>query len=119
MSRGILLDVPGGRGAPWLEAGEPIYPEDLEQAERELVLLGKRSDEALESNNLSEARDLLRAALTINDEHVSTNVRWAELMTLMGRPEEASRAWRRVLQLDHSPQGRQRAAAALAASDTR
>jgi kynurenine formamidase len=34
VSRGILLDVPGRRGVPWLEAGEPIHPQDLEEAER-------------------------------------------------------------------------------------
>lgn len=86
-----------------------------EAAERELQVLGRRVDEAVAANNLSEARDLLRAALTINDEHVATNVRWAELMMLMDRCGEASNAWRRVLQLDGDAEGRRKAAAALGA----
>lgn len=34
VSRGVLLDVPALRGAPWLEAGEAIGPDELERAER-------------------------------------------------------------------------------------
>ena len=34
VSRGVLLDVPAAKGKSWLEPGEPIHPEDLEQAER-------------------------------------------------------------------------------------
>ena len=90
-----------------------------EAAARELALLGRRSDEAVAGNDLSEARDLLRAALTINDEHVATNVRWAELMARMGRLGEASKAWRRVLQLDGDGEGRRKAAEALAAFSSR
>ena len=33
VSRGVLLDVPASRGLPFLEAGEPIFPDDLERAE--------------------------------------------------------------------------------------
>jgi len=33
VSRGVLLDVPAARGVPYLEAGEPIFPDDLERAE--------------------------------------------------------------------------------------
>ncbi len=33
MTRGVLLDVPRLRGAPWLEPGEPIHVADLEAAE--------------------------------------------------------------------------------------
>ncbi len=35
VTRGILLDIPPVRGVEALEPGEPIYPEDLEAAERE------------------------------------------------------------------------------------
>jgi kynurenine formamidase len=35
VSRGVLLDVPRARGVPYLEAGEPIFPDDLERAEAE------------------------------------------------------------------------------------
>lgn len=33
VSRGVLLDVPALRGAPWLEPGEPIHAEELTRAE--------------------------------------------------------------------------------------
>jgi len=36
VGRGVLLDIPTCRGLPWLEPGEPIYPDDLEAAERDL-----------------------------------------------------------------------------------
>ena len=34
VTRGVLVDVPRLRGVPYLEPGEPIFPEDLEGAER-------------------------------------------------------------------------------------
>jgi kynurenine formamidase len=33
ITRGVLLDVAGARGVPWLEPGEGAFPEDLEAAE--------------------------------------------------------------------------------------
>ena len=33
VGRGVLLDVPGVRGVPWLEPGEHVFREDLEAAE--------------------------------------------------------------------------------------
>lgn len=38
VSRGVLLDVPRVRGVRYLEAGEPIFPDDLESAERDAGL---------------------------------------------------------------------------------
>jgi kynurenine formamidase len=38
VSRGVLLDVPRVRGARYLEPGDPIFPEDLESAERDAGL---------------------------------------------------------------------------------
>ncbi|MBM4337699.1 MAG: cyclase family protein [Deltaproteobacteria bacterium] len=38
VSRGILLDVPRSRGVPFLDSGEPIFPDDLERAERDARL---------------------------------------------------------------------------------
>jgi kynurenine formamidase len=35
VGRGVLLDIPRLRGAPWLEPGEHVFREDLEAAERE------------------------------------------------------------------------------------
>jgi len=34
VTRGVLLDVARVRGVPWLEAGDAVYPEDLDGAER-------------------------------------------------------------------------------------
>ena len=33
VSRGVLLDIARVRGVPWLEATDPVFPEDLEAAE--------------------------------------------------------------------------------------
>ena len=35
VGRGVLLDIPRLRGAPWLEPGEHVFTEDLEAASRE------------------------------------------------------------------------------------
>jgi kynurenine formamidase len=35
ISRGVLIDIPKIRGIEWLEPGDPIYPEDLDEAERD------------------------------------------------------------------------------------
>jgi len=82
--------------------------------ERELRMLSERSEQAIQANNLSEAHDLLRMALMINDEDSEINKRWAGLMGLMGRSEAAKRAWRRVLQLERRPSERRAAQEALA-----
>ena len=34
VGRGVLLDVPGLRGVPWLEPGEHVFPDELEECER-------------------------------------------------------------------------------------
>ncbi len=34
VGRGVLLDIPGARGVPWLEPGEHILPQDVLEAER-------------------------------------------------------------------------------------
>ena len=33
VTRGVLLDITQVRGTPWLEAGDPVMPEDLDKAE--------------------------------------------------------------------------------------
>jgi kynurenine formamidase len=38
VSRGVLLDVPAARGVRYLEPGTPIFPDDLEAAERSASL---------------------------------------------------------------------------------
>lgn len=85
----------------------------------ELALLGRRSTEAVAGDELAEARDLLLAALTINDEDAQINRQWAELMTLMKRPDEAAAAWRRVLRLQPDGELGRAADQALAALSTR
>jgi kynurenine formamidase len=42
--RGVLLDVAGVRGVPWLEDGEPIRPEDLERSEEAAQTRIRRGD---------------------------------------------------------------------------
>jgi kynurenine formamidase len=44
VSRGVLLDVPAARGAPFLEAGEPIFTDDLERAEAQAGLRVEAGD---------------------------------------------------------------------------
>ncbi len=34
LTRGVLLDIAALKGKPWLEAGEAVFPEDLEAAEK-------------------------------------------------------------------------------------
>ncbi len=41
VTRGVLLDIARLKGLPWLEPGEPILPNDLEEAEK---LAGLRAD---------------------------------------------------------------------------
>jgi kynurenine formamidase len=42
VTRGVLLDIPALTGRPWLDAGEAVYPEDLEAAEeRQDVRVGE------------------------------------------------------------------------------
>ena len=35
LTRGVLLDIPRLKGKEWLESDEPVFPEDLEAAERQ------------------------------------------------------------------------------------
>jgi kynurenine formamidase len=44
VSRGVLLDVPAARGLEYLEAGEPIFPDDLERAEQRAGLRVESGD---------------------------------------------------------------------------
>ena len=41
-SRGVLLDITRIRGVEWLEPGERVYPEDLDQAEKRSQIAGRR-----------------------------------------------------------------------------
>ena len=47
VTRGVLLDIPALRGVDALEPGEPIFPEDLEAAEKEAGLLVQTGDALL------------------------------------------------------------------------
>ena len=80
----------------------------------ELTSLRERAAAAAAGRSFSQAGDILRVALTLNDEDLPCNVQWAELMTLMGRFPQAERAWNRVLRLDHTGEYRRQALEALA-----
>tara|TARA_B100001123_G_C15327820_1_gene1030139 strand:- start:716 stop:1399 length:684 start_codon:yes stop_codon:yes gene_type:complete len=43
-SRGVLLDIPRSRGVPYLDAGDPIFPEDLTSAEEDANLTVESGD---------------------------------------------------------------------------
>lgn len=58
VSRGVLLDIPGTRGVPYLEPGEPIFPDDLERAEHDAALHVESGDVLL----VRTGRWALRAA---------------------------------------------------------
>ena len=47
VTRGVLLDIPALRGVDALEPGEPIFPEDLEAAERQAGVLVQPGDALL------------------------------------------------------------------------
>jgi len=47
ITRGVLIDVAAVRGVEALEPGEPIFPEDLESAERETGVTVRRGDALL------------------------------------------------------------------------
>jgi hypothetical protein len=47
ITRGVLIDVPAGRGVEALTPGEPIFPEDLEAAEKATGLTVQRGDALL------------------------------------------------------------------------
>jgi membrane protein implicated in regulation of membrane protease activity len=70
--------------------------------ERQMAALVERAAEAVARRAYAEATELLQVAMTLDDEDLPASIRWAELMTLMGRFGQARRAWRRVLQLDRS-----------------
>lgn len=57
VSRGVLLDMPRYKGKPWLEAGEAIYPEDLDGcAEREGVRIGTGDIVLIRTGQLAEVK---------------------------------------------------------------
>jgi kynurenine formamidase len=58
VSRGVLLDIPRRRGVPYLEPGEPIFPDDLEGAEQDAGVGVARGDVLL----VRTGRWALRAA---------------------------------------------------------
>jgi kynurenine formamidase len=57
VSRGILLDIPRARGVPYLERGDPIFPEDLERAEFECDVRVEEGDVLLVSTGRWAYRD--------------------------------------------------------------
>ncbi len=72
---------------------------------RELGVLCDEARAAEADGRLEEAHDLLRAAISINDEHEVIALQWAELLTKMDRGKDADRAWRRVRYLSYGSKG--------------
>lgn len=70
------------------------------EAQHGVEVLRDRAAEALAQHRFAEARELLRLALSINDENLEVHVLWARLMTLTGQFRRARRAWQSVLRLD-------------------
>lgn len=83
--------------------------------ERQLSALCERAADALSRQAFAEAAEILEVALTVNDEDLAVNVKWAELMTVTGQFPKARQAWRRILSLDRSGDARRLALEALAA----
>ena len=100
----------GAQWLLWLRVRQATGP----AVGRELGMLRRQAEEAVARQKYAEAEDLLRVALTLDDENLAVNVQWAETLTLMGQFRPARRAWRRVLYLDRSGQSRRRALEALA-----
>ena len=55
-TRGVLLDVAEVRGVPWLEPGEGVFPEDLEEAERRQGVRVRSGDAVLLRTGLGRHR---------------------------------------------------------------
>src|SRR5271155_2440477 len=43
-TRGVLLDIAAVRGVPWLDSGEGVFPDDLEEAERRQGVVVREGD---------------------------------------------------------------------------
>ena len=100
-------------GAQW-RLWVRLRSEDGSALDSELALLRERAAAAAAERSYAKAADIMRVALTLNDEDLGCNVQHAELMMLMGRFARARRAWRRVQSLDSRGQYRRQAADALA-----
>ena len=57
VSRGVLLDIPRARSVPYLERGEPIFPDDLERAESDARLCVESGDVLLIQTGRWDLRD--------------------------------------------------------------
>jgi kynurenine formamidase len=62
VTRGVLLDVAGARGVPWLEPGEDVTPADLERAEAFARVLVEAGDALFVRVGSFERDDALGAA---------------------------------------------------------
>lgn len=116
--RWITFSGMAGAGVVWLGA-QYLLRARMRTAfapgiEHEIERLCAEARQAFDAGEFAQAEELLLVALTLNDEDVRVNALWAELMTSLGRFQNARRAWRRVIQLADDAAERRQAAAALA-----
>jgi hypothetical protein len=124
-----LLIIPAEIG-PWLAAGSLVASALLwawsqwllaqrmkvacaPEIQDELHQLCLRADELIDGSELQAAYRTLLIARSLNDEDVEVNVRWARLLTLMGRFRHARRAWNLVIRLSRSRETYRQAVEAL------
>ena len=81
----------------------------------DIIRLCRLAEQALADGTYDQAEELLRVALTLNDEDPRVNTLWAQLMTALGKFHHARQAWHRVLQLSRTRAERRHAFEALAA----
>ncbi|MET8232964.1 cyclase family protein [Micromonospora sp. NPDC005298] len=62
VTRGVLLDVAAVRGVPWLEPGQGVHPDDLEEAERRQGVQVRAGDAVLLRTGHGRARHEARTA---------------------------------------------------------
>jgi tetratricopeptide (TPR) repeat protein len=82
-------------------------------AAKRLAVLCEEARHAESEGRIDEAYELLKAALTMNDENVQIARQWAALLRKMGRSKAAVQAARRVRYLARTHDEKLQAAAAL------
>lgn len=66
----------------------------------QLAALRAAAEKSLLQGQAETARCAVRTALSMDASDVATHVLWARLLTTMGQPQKARRAWRQAARLD-------------------